>query len=358
LHAYSNSSSKFSTVPIKPTPSQSQFPAENSDFASSSFVNGAKDVDSASDASESTDVAVGTSHDVRVPMGVEIDPIDDPSQYELDLFLQPQSAADFEYWAKVPVWSLDEAIALSFGKNPDQVDWESIEIYRDVSLIAQNFWNCRRLVLRYQAIGRLSDPTYPRDFIEWAHQTETEIPIALVEAVSKRWHQAVDWRQYCYDQKAYYDDQIGKWKSALEALHAERQELADVVDGLTKAIAERDNSISQLRECQHFLEIARGEAESDNYLRPDKPLHTKERESLLKIAIGLAVGGYRYDPAEKRSSVVKEMIDDMADAGISLSVDTLRKFLRAGAEFLPSERGEEPPQTKPKRRRTGASSAR
>jgi hypothetical protein len=179
----------------------------------------------------------------------------------------------------------------------------------------------------------------------------------LVDAVSKRWHQAVDWRQYCYDQKVYYDDQICQWKSAFEALHAERQELADVVDGLTKAVAERDNSILQLRECQHFLEIARGEAESDTYTRLDKPLHTKERESLLKISIGLAVGGYGYNPAEKRSPIVKEIIDDMAEVGISLSVDTLRKFLRAGAEFLPSERGEERPQKKPKRRGIGASSA-
>jgi hypothetical protein len=290
-------------------------------------------------------------------MGLEIDPTDDSSQYELDLFLQPQSAANFEYWAKVPVWSLDEAVALSFGKNPDQVDWESIEIYRGVSSTAQDFWNCRRLVLRYQAIGRLTDPTYPRDFLEWAQQTETAIPIALVEAVSKQWHQAVDWRKLCYEQKAYYDDQIGKWKSAFEALHAERQELADVADGLTKVLSERDSSISQLRECQHFLEIARGEAESDTYTRLDKPLHTKERESLLKISIGLAVGGYGYNPAEKRSPIVKEIIDDMAEVGISLSVDTLRKFLRAGAEFLPSERGEERPQKKPNRRGIGASSA-
>lgn len=343
-------------MPIKPTPSQSRFSEENSDLANSSFANAAKDVVSAPNAKETAEASVELSHDV--PLDVEVDAIDDSSQYELDLFLQPESAANFEYWAKVPVWSLDEAVALSFGKNPDQVDWESIDIYRDVSSIAQDFWNCRRIVHRYQAINRLSDPIYPRDFIEWAHQTETAIPIALVDAVSKRWHQAVDWRQYCYDQKVYYDDQICQWKSAFEALHAERQELADVVDGLTKAVAERDNSILQLRECQHFLEIARGEAESDNCIRPDKPLHTKERESLQKIAIGLAIGGYRYNPAEKRSSVVTEMINDMAELGISLSADTLRKFLRAGADFLPSETDHECLQKIPRRSRTTSSSNR
>ncbi len=345
-------------MPIKPKPFQSQCPAENSDLTSRSVVNGAKGVDSAPDARENTDTAVETSHDVPFPMGFEIDPIDDPSQYEMDLFPQPQSAADFEYWAKMPVWTLNEAIALSFGKNPDQVDWDLIEIYRKVSPIAQDFWNCRRLVLRYQATGQLSDRTYPTDYIEWAQLTETPIPVALVEAVSKRWHQTVNWRQFCYDQKAHYDDQIGKWKSAFDALHAERQELADDVDELRKAITERDNSISQLRECQHFLEIAHGEAESDNYIRPDKPLHTKERESLVKMAIGLAVGGYGYDPAQKRSPVINEIMDDMAEAGILLCVDTLRKFLRAGAEFLPSATAGERPKKRAKRRDTRASSAR
>jgi len=31
--------------------------------------------------------------------------------------------ANFEYWGRVPLWSLDEAIALSLGKNPFLVTW-------------------------------------------------------------------------------------------------------------------------------------------------------------------------------------------------------------------------------------------
>jgi hypothetical protein len=33
----------------------------------------------------------------------------------------------------------------------------------------------------------------------------------------------------------------------------------------------------------------------------EKPLGTKERDSLLKLVIGMAIGGYRYDPKAKRS---------------------------------------------------------
>lgn len=283
------------------------------------------------------------------PFGVDIrlgDNAEATQQDEVYLFRQSETAANFGYWAKLPVWTLDEAVSLSLGKNPDLVDWDLIEIYRDDAPLANEFWDRRRLVHRYKEIGRLSDTVFPNDFIEWAHQTETDIPSGLKEAVEVRWQQAVDWRQLCYDQKAYYDELIGKWKSACDAIDGERQELAGRIGGLTTAIEERDHSISQLRECWYLLEVARGEAKCN---QPDRPLHTKERESLLKITIGLAMSGHGYNPAEERSPAVREMIDDMAEFGISLSADTLRKYLREATAFVPLQRDEEHPRQKPKR---------
>ena len=52
-------------------------------------------------------------------------------QYEDDdqkrFFNLPNAAADFEYWSKMAHWTLDEALALSFGKNPKVVSWKSLE---------------------------------------------------------------------------------------------------------------------------------------------------------------------------------------------------------------------------------------
>ena len=67
----------------------------------------------------------------------------------------------------------------------------------------------------------------------------------------------------------------------------------------------------------------------------EKALHTKERETLLKMIIGLAVDGYGFDPAAARSPVPKEISDALAARGISLDADTIRKWLREAAEFLP-----------------------
>lgn len=64
---------------------------------------------------------------------------------------------------------------------------------------------------------------------------------------------------------------------------------------------------------------------------------TRERESLLKLVIGMAVKGYRYDPKASRSDKVKEIADDLATLGIPLDPDTVRKYLREGRELLPPE---------------------
>lgn len=68
-----------------------------------------------------------------------------------------------------------------------------------------------------------------------------------------------------------------------------------------------------------------------------KPLATIERDSLLKLVIGMAVKGYSYDPNAKKNSAVTEIATDLEKLGLSLSDDTIRKFLKEGAEQLPAK---------------------
>lgn len=68
----------------------------------------------------------------------------------------------------------------------------------------------------------------------------------------------------------------------------------------------------------------------------EKPLGTTERNTLLKLVIGLAVRGYGYDPKANKSSIPKEIADDLFERGITVSDDTVRKYLKeAAAAFLP-----------------------
>jgi hypothetical protein len=55
------------------------------------------------------------------------------------------------------------------------------------------------------------------------------------------------------------------------------------------------------------------------------------------MIIGMARGGYAYDPKLNRSAVPQEIANALAKHGVALDVDTVRKWLREAAEFLPHE---------------------
>lgn len=66
----------------------------------------------------------------------------------------------------------------------------------------------------------------------------------------------------------------------------------------------------------------------------EKPLLTKEKETLLKMIIGMAVGGYGYDSAASKSSIPTDIYNDLALHGIQLDQDTIRNKLKDAAQFL------------------------
>ena len=65
--------------------------------------------------------------------------------------------------------------------------------------------------------------------------------------------------------------------------------------------------------------------------------HTKEKETLLKMVIGMAVKGYAYDPKQRRSNTVSEIQSDLDLLGIRLDKDTIRKWLKEATNFLPKQ---------------------
>ena len=70
-------------------------------------------------------------------------------------------------------------------------------------------------------------------------------------------------------------------------------------------------------------------------LQTDKPLMTKERESLYKLIIGMAVAGYKYDPTAARNDAVGDIYNDLEELGVAVDQDTIRKWLREAAQQLP-----------------------
>ncbi|MDR5755598.1 hypothetical protein [Caballeronia sp. LZ035] len=68
----------------------------------------------------------------------------------------------------------------------------------------------------------------------------------------------------------------------------------------------------------------------------NKSAVTKERQAMLKLIIGLAMGGYRLDPDAPRNSHAKEMRIDLERAGVPLDDATIKKYLDEARRFRTS----------------------
>jgi hypothetical protein len=73
-------------------------------------------------------------------------------------FNRPGAQADFTHWSKAAYWTLEEAVALSFGKNPRTVNWKSIEAHLGVSPFVVGYRNLLDLANRAKLMGQLYDP--------------------------------------------------------------------------------------------------------------------------------------------------------------------------------------------------------
>jgi hypothetical protein len=64
-------------------------------------------------------------------------------------------------------------------------------------------------------------------------------------------------------------------------------------------------------------------------------LQSREKETLLKILLGLALTNYEYNPHASRNSTSREIAGDLSLQGISVDEDTVRKWLSEAKEYLP-----------------------
>jgi hypothetical protein len=80
-------------------------------------------------------------------------------------------------------------------------------------------------------------------------------------------------------------------------------------------------------------DLSRELEETRSRLKPPenlaKSLSSREREGMLKVIYAMAVRGYRYDPSASRGDAVPDILSDLSQEGLSLSDDTVRRYLKA-----------------------------
>lgn len=186
--------------------------------------------------------------------------------------------ADFVHWSKAAHWTLDEAIGLSFGKEPDVVNWRKIEPLKGKTDFAKAYAKRYDLAKRAKFCKQFNDAIPPVYFINWANDMDIELPQSLVDAVEKYAGRAINWRHEYIELKSRYDE-ISK--------------------------------------------------------QPKEP--TRKLENLLQALTAIAIDDYGYNPDSAKSSAPTDIAAALAKFGQKVDPKTIRGWLREGSELLPQK---------------------
>lgn len=63
----------------------------------------------------------------------------------------------------------------------------------------------------------------------------------------------------------------------------------------------------------------------------------REAVSMAKLITAMAIDAYGYDPRAKRGNIPKEIMGIADGLGLEISGDTIRKYLKKGAELIPDD---------------------
>ena len=234
-------------------------------------------------------------------------------------FNQPYARANFEHWARCAYWSIEESVALVLGREPKFANWEILRPFADVSTFVQQFDRINDLAHRAVTWDQLTKPTGPGAFIAWAKRYDISVPAELEAAVANYGHFVGDW-------KTLYDTA----KLRLDEALAREIEVAKVAFALNQEMETLKERVASLP------------PPAPASARPEKPADPREIESLRTLLIAMGMRGYKYDPKEKRSDKIADIVADVESLGLSLDRDTVRRHLKAAAELVPPEAFEKP----------------
>lgn len=204
-------------------------------------------------------------------------------QAEIERFYNLKSAnADYVHWSKAAHWTLDEAIALSFGKEPELVSWEKIEQFKQKSLFVKAYAKRRDLALRATNWKRFGNTIPPITFINWAKEVDIDLPSELLSELEKIGHTAINWHK-----------EYNKLKASFDA-----------------------------------LQIQTTHSNSNN---------TQKTENLLKAFLSIAIDAYGYDPKSQKSTTTNDILKALKSQGKTLDPKTIRAWLKEGIELLPGK---------------------
>ncbi|PHS39301.1 MAG: hypothetical protein COA91_06550 [Robiginitomaculum sp.] len=223
---------------------------------------------------------------------------------------QFNAKADFSYWAKMSTWTIDEAVALTFGKDPRVVQWSRLEKIIQISSLAPLYRDRRLIFNRAVEMGQIYNKTIPSILIAWTKRMQVDYPTELEVSITALGIQICDW-------KSLYEN-AGEVIETLERANQIKQETIQTdqsyIITLTKKISDLKEQIAAFGISVNVDIGSTGK---------------KERSSMLALIHAMGRNKpYSYDLNESSNGAIKRMENAVLDAGLSLSDKTIRKYLR------------------------------
>lgn len=220
----------------------------------------------------------------------------------LRFFNQPQACADFDHWGKMAFWSLDEGIALCYGRDPRAVTWKNIAPLVQVSPFAKQFADAREIAMRAAGVNEIAQSNIPGPFIAWAKRVGLPFPVELEVKVAER-------------------GPIADWRTAYEQEHVAHA-----------ATIEQANA--------RIAELEREAAEAKDAAAHRWPWGSYETERLRKLAAVVQRFWVNYDPAERDTAPTNEAIKSWLKTDQGVQSDNIAAAIATivRADGLPSGR--------------------
>jgi hypothetical protein len=195
-------------------------------------------------------------------------------------FGHPDYAADFKYWGQMSSYSIDEAVALIVGVEPKFTPNELLEAWEHSSEL-DTFYPAIQFIIKQRKLlkNKFVENFYAgfsiqkEELKQWIDEIELDVDARFYNQLEK-----------------YHPNKSGKKR---------------------KLIMPIEGSI--------------------------ETFDIRERASMLKMIIAMAVDGYRYKIDSERSAIPTKIADALDQMGISLDLDTIRKYLKEGRDILPKD---------------------
>lgn len=199
------------------------------------------------------------------------------------IYEQSSANADFDYWSKVPHWTLDEAIALSFGKEPTVINWATIQKYASTSAFAKEYGKLRNLALRAVPWKQLFDPVTPGLFIAWTKRNEIPFPEELEKLAVKRGGNIMDWKAAYDTALEEHDKYAATMQEQLDAAIAIAKRNEKIAEDHVHLLNHKIDQINELTMQKHTLKIKVSELEASQKTKTtDNSYHSPYIDLMLQ----------------------------------------------------------------------------